>query len=152
MKLNLLPVIGVYIASKQLDIIKSNSNSATKLLRNLLVAFFTPQTLASSSVLGSRKTQPLDKCILNACFRKCIGIVCYLLIQLQCEGTARTILVDATNDKCVQCRAEEDPVSVRHQRNSSVTSTLFTLHQSLSHPQVYWLYENPHLQSGHNLF
>ena len=32
---------------------RSNSNSATKLLRNLLTAFFTPQTLATSSALGS---------------------------------------------------------------------------------------------------
>ena len=61
---------GVYISSKQLDMIKSNSNSATKLLRNLLTAFFTPQTLATSSALGSRKNQALDKNILDALFRK----------------------------------------------------------------------------------
>ena len=38
-KVELVPGYGVYITSKQLDLIKSNSNSATKLLRNLLMGF-----------------------------------------------------------------------------------------------------------------
>ena len=120
-KVELVPGYGVYITSKQLDLIKSNSNSATKLLRNLLMVFFTPQTLASSSALGSRKNQPLDKCILDACFRKCVVngnygvftcvIYCPGFVQLQYVGVARTILVDATNDKCAQCRRKKNKTS-----------------------------------------
>ena len=71
---NEVEIVAGYVSCKQLDMIKSNSNSATKLLRNLLTAFFTLQTLATLSALGSRKNQPLDKNILNALF--CKHVVC----------------------------------------------------------------------------
>ena len=32
---------------------------------------------------------------------------CSGFVQLQYEGTARTVLVDATNDRCAQCRRKK---------------------------------------------
>ena len=69
-QVELVPGYGIYIAAKQLDEVKSSGHSPTKLIRNLLTAFFEPQVLAASSALGSRKNPALNKDILDACFRK----------------------------------------------------------------------------------
>ena len=44
-------------------------------------------------------------CIYVCCYVSCILLLGF--VQLQYEGTARTILVDATNNKCAKCRRKE---------------------------------------------
>ena len=70
---------GVLIGRKQLDEAVANSQTATKLMRNLLSVFFKPDVLAASSALGSRKKPALDRDILDACFRKCLQYNIYII-------------------------------------------------------------------------
>lgn len=62
---------GVYLAQRQLEEIEDQSyKSPTKLIRNLLTAFYKPTTLAESSCMDTRKYPPLNKDITRACFSK----------------------------------------------------------------------------------
>lgn len=62
---------GVYITQRQLDEAEAQSSGvATRLLRNLLMVFFTPSVLGSSSCLGNRKFPALNQDIIGACFSK----------------------------------------------------------------------------------
>ena len=66
---------GVYLFKRQLDkAVDQSCNSPTRLMRNLLIAFFTPSVLAASSCLGTHKFPALNKDIIGACFSKLIII------------------------------------------------------------------------------
>ena len=52
------------------EAVDMSGSSPTKLIRNILMVFFSPQTLANSSAFGTRKFQALDKPILRACLSK----------------------------------------------------------------------------------
>ena len=59
---------GVYLTLRQLD--KCNAQrggSGTKVLRNLLMVFFTPAVLGASSCFGGRKYPSLNQDIVGAC-------------------------------------------------------------------------------------
>ena len=62
---------GVYISLRQLDEANHRSaNSPTRLLRNLLVVFFEPSVLATSTCRGNKTHPALNPDILGACFSK----------------------------------------------------------------------------------
>ena len=61
----------MYLTRRQLDeAVDQSCGSPTKLIRNLLMAFFSPSTLAASSCYGTRRYPALNKDIIGACFRK----------------------------------------------------------------------------------
>ncbi|CAI8039426.1 hypothetical protein GBAR_LOCUS21932, partial [Geodia barretti] len=71
--IELVPGYGVFLTQKQLDMaVDGAKNSPTRLIRNLMNVFFTPETLATSSACGTRKHKALDGDIVQACIRKCI--------------------------------------------------------------------------------
>ena len=58
---------GITISKMKLDAAVDGSHSQpSKLVRKLIAAFFTPETLAKSSARGSRKYEALDQDILAA--------------------------------------------------------------------------------------
>lgn len=62
---------GVYIVKRQLDeAIARSCDIPTRLLRNLLMVFFTPTVLGQSSCFGTRKFSALNADIIGAIFRK----------------------------------------------------------------------------------
>ena len=62
---------GVYLTVRQLDEAEDQScRSATRLIRNLMMVFFTPTTLASSSCLGKKHYPALNSDIIGACISK----------------------------------------------------------------------------------
>ena len=62
----------MFLTQKQLDMaVDGSKNSATRLIRNLMSVFFSPETLATSSACGTRKHTALDADIVQACIRKC---------------------------------------------------------------------------------
>ena len=62
---------GVYLTVRQLDEAEDqSSNCPTHLIRNLMMIFFTPTTLAASSCLGKRNYPALNKDIMGACLSK----------------------------------------------------------------------------------
>jgi len=62
---------GVYLTQKQIDAaLDGSKNNPTKLIRNLIGAFFKPEVLAASSACGTRKHKALDADVLQACIRK----------------------------------------------------------------------------------
>lgn len=65
---------GVIITKKQLVAAESKfGSSATKLIRNLVSCFFTPEVLSVSTAYGSRGGRSgLDKDVLSACIHKVI--------------------------------------------------------------------------------
>ena len=59
------------LTQRQLDAaIDSSKDSHTRLMRNLISVFFTPEQLATSSACGKRQNPALDGDILEACIRK----------------------------------------------------------------------------------
>ena len=71
--IELVPGYGVFLTQKQLDMaVDGAKNSPTRLIRNLMSVFVTPETLATSSACGTRKHKALDGDIVQACIRKCI--------------------------------------------------------------------------------
>ena len=66
-----IPLVEGYstlITQLQLDeVIDCSGASPTKMIRNLLMVYFPPQTLAKSSCFGGRKFPALDKQIIGAC-------------------------------------------------------------------------------------
>ena len=110
----LVPGYGVVLSQRQIDeAIDNSNNSPTRLIRHLMSAFFTKEVLSTSSALGGRKNNALDKDIVAACLsellltwsqnsfnyaQKYIGFV-------QSKYTvAKTVLIDAINDKCANAR------------------------------------------------
>lgn len=72
---------GVYLTKRQLDeAVDQSCNSATRLMRNLLVVYFTPSVLASSSCGGTRRYPALNRDIIGACFSKLIVTLVELTI------------------------------------------------------------------------
>ena len=64
----------MFITRRQLDeVLSASAGRPTKLFRLLLSVFFQPSVLATSSALGSKKNNALDKEILEACIRKCVS-------------------------------------------------------------------------------
>lgn len=62
---------GVFITQRQLDECVSQScGFPTRLLRNLLMVYFTPAVLGSSSCLGTRNFTALNPEVTGACFSK----------------------------------------------------------------------------------
>ena len=71
---------GVYLTKRQLDeAVDQSCNSPSRLIRNLLMVFFTPSVMASSSCLGTRKFPALNNDIIGACFSKA-----YMYINVHC--------------------------------------------------------------------
>lgn len=120
---------GVYLSKRQLEeAVDQSCNSATRLIRNLLMVFFSPSVLASSSCLGTRKYPALNKDITGACFRESSHIFgCYVkacrvsryfhvtckqfykslgFVQSRHPTVMRSSLVDAVNDKCANYRTK----------------------------------------------
>ena len=59
---------GVVLSQRQIDeSIDNSNNSPTRLIRHLTSAFFTKEIIATSSALGGRKYNALDKDIVAAC-------------------------------------------------------------------------------------
>ena len=76
--IELVPGYGVFLTQRQLDAaIDGAYDTPTRLMRNLIGTFFTPEVLAVSSALGTRDNVGLDRDILDACIRKYIICVCY---------------------------------------------------------------------------
>lgn len=68
--IELVPGYGVMLSQRQLDEAVDNSNnSGTRLIRNLMSAFFPKEVLAKFSALGRINTA-LDKDIVAACLSK----------------------------------------------------------------------------------
>ena len=62
---------GVVLTQRQLDAaVDSSKGSATRLIRNLMSVFFSPETLAVSSAYGNRGNPALDADIIQACIRR----------------------------------------------------------------------------------
>ena len=77
---------GVFITQQQLDEAEGQSCGVpTRLLRNLLMVFFTPKVLGTSSCLGTRKFPALNQEIVGACFSKqrIIIVLTFTFILLQ---------------------------------------------------------------------
>ena len=69
--IELVPGYGVYLTQKQLDAaVDASKGSPTKLIRNLMGVFFTPDVLAVSSAQGTRNNRALDSDIVQACIHK----------------------------------------------------------------------------------
>ena len=67
-ELELVAGNGVYLTRRQLDeCVDGAGSSSTRLMRNLLNVFFTPDQLAKSSAMGTRVHKGLDQDILSAC-------------------------------------------------------------------------------------
>ena len=79
--IELVPGYGVFLTQRQLDAAIDGANDTpTRLMRNLIGTFFTPEVLAVSSALGTRVHVGLDRDILDACIRKytcACKIYCY---------------------------------------------------------------------------
>ena len=100
----------MYLPAKLIDKIVCKSSSASKLIRNLLVAFFPLEVLASSSALGSRLLTRSYWVLasVSACGLKCAIIIPSLgFVQQKFKRMARMLLVDATNEKCAQCHRKK---------------------------------------------
>ena len=82
-KIELVEGYGVYLTQRQLDGAVSGAKSNTHLMRNLLGIFFIPEVLATSSALGTRRHQALDKKTLDAC-------VCKLILNLHASSMGST--------------------------------------------------------------
>ena len=65
-KVELVEGYGITITKPQLDSL-SDCTSPTRLVRNVVDTLFTKETLANSTVYGSRGRPGLDPDILNAC-------------------------------------------------------------------------------------
>lgn len=64
---------GIVLTKKQLEAADSCGSSPTRLIRNLMATFFSPEVLAQSTACGSRGGRlALDRDILDACIRKLI--------------------------------------------------------------------------------
>ena len=71
------------LTQRQLDTaIDSSKDSYTRLIRNLVSVFFTPEQLAVSSAFGNRQNPALDGDIVEACIRKEIFIALILTLTL----------------------------------------------------------------------
>ena len=71
LQVELVEGYGVYLTKRQLDeAVDQSCNSASRLVRNLLMVFFTPSVLATSSCRGTRRFPALNKDITGACFRE----------------------------------------------------------------------------------
>lgn len=65
----LAPGYGVTLSKRQLDeAVDSSAGLPTRLIRNLMAAFFPKEVLASSSAYGGRVNAALDADILASCF------------------------------------------------------------------------------------
>lgn len=71
-----MPGYGILLEQVQLDEVEGCSNgSPTRLIRNLLSAFFSREELALSSCYGSRVHRALDKDIVLACLSESFNMV-----------------------------------------------------------------------------
>jgi len=74
---------GVYLTQRQLDeVVDSSGDVPTRLMRNLLATFFTPDILSKSSALGKGKHPALDPDILGACISKFTIVIPYHIFIL----------------------------------------------------------------------
>ena len=70
----MVPGYGVFLTQRQLDAaLDGAKDSPTRLMRNLVGTFFTPEVLAVSSVYGTGRhaRAALDRDIIDTCIRKC---------------------------------------------------------------------------------
>ena len=65
-----MPGHGIYLTKKQLDAVHSSASTPSRLIRNLMGAFFDSATLAMSSACGTRKNPALNKDIVDTCICK----------------------------------------------------------------------------------
>ena len=127
----------MYLSRRQLDeAILQSCNSATRLIRNLLTAFFTPSILAESSCFGTRRYAKLNPDIVGACFSKCVyNIYIYTVVSHHIyydvlrdythylmifhvgfvmskhADVGWSSLVDSINDKCANYRRKIKKIS-----------------------------------------
>ena len=113
-QIELVSGYGVYISRIHLDsALDTCGGQATHLVRKLLICFFSPNELATSSAKGSRKYPALDQTILAAIINKfelqillcfeCFQLLVLLIVEfvtMKYPNTPRSLLIDAVNDKC----------------------------------------------------
>ena len=118
---------GVYLTKWQLDDALDQAGSLPTCLMRNLSAFFTPSVMARPSCLGTRHYPGLNKDVVAACFRKHNYIIQYKInmyisinitagftqVNFKHPTVARLVLVDATNDKCVNYRRKTWIISDR---------------------------------------
>lgn len=110
---------GVYCTQMQLDEAVASAKTPTKLVRNLISIFYTPEQLAVCTAYGKRgQHQALDQRILSSCIRKLLN-TCTLCsthffpslytdyVQHHYGAVAKTVLIDAVNDKCANYRRKK---------------------------------------------
>ena len=74
---------GILILKKQLDAaLAAAGQSPTKLIRNLMSTYFTPEVLGLSTALGSREKPGLDEDIVSACISKSVKHMYYVHMQI----------------------------------------------------------------------
>jgi len=73
--IELVPGHGICLTKRQLDAAHMNAPTPSRLIRNLMGVFFTPETLAISSACGNRVNPALDKDIVETCICKQLIIV-----------------------------------------------------------------------------
>lgn len=70
-KVELVEGSGIFCTKLQLDEAMASASTPTKLARNLLTIFYTPEELAGATACGRRgKYKAIDKSILSAIIRK----------------------------------------------------------------------------------
>ena len=85
-KIELVPGHGVVLTQRQLDAANASSKgNPTRQIRSLVSVFFTPEVLAISSAMGTRRHQALDSEIVEACICKSADfqIMCNQSIKFQ---------------------------------------------------------------------
>ena len=101
--IEMVPGYGVFLTQRQLDAaLDGAKESPTRLMRNLVGTFFTPEVLAVSSVYGTGKHAALDRDIIDTCIRKYNNLyttwllITYVLynydIHRFCANKIRTLL------------------------------------------------------------
>ena len=74
----MVPGYGVFLTQRQLDAaLDGAKDSPTRLMRNLIGTFFTPEVLGVSSVYGTGRHVALDRDVVDTCIRKYTHIFFY---------------------------------------------------------------------------
>uniref|UniRef100_A0A1X7T210 BEN domain-containing protein n=1 Tax=Amphimedon queenslandica TaxID=400682 RepID=A0A1X7T210_AMPQE len=99
--IELVPGYGAMLTQRQLDDVEGESNqSPTRLIRNLMSAFFTREVLAKTSYYGSRLNDPLNKDILGACISKYKHATSFYYIYVPTENGPEVEAAALEFEKC----------------------------------------------------